>query len=191
MRVERLFANQIVAAIGRIIATIFIGLGFFYNPFLIVIGLFIFWGAGAETQVDDQELSFLEHAVEEVTTTAYHVLQKSDPIQKAVQLCLDKHINNAIVMDGQTPYGTLSLHGIIKALSEGDVNTTIDLVTNLNLVYVDYTAPIEDALLLMQQRKVSLLLVTKNKGLLGVLDQQSILDFLCISMMLPTNKLFK
>jgi Zn-dependent protease len=37
-------------AIGKVIALLFIGLGFFYNPWLVLIGLFIFSGANSEKQ---------------------------------------------------------------------------------------------------------------------------------------------
>ncbi len=50
-KLSYLTATRIAARIGQILALGFVGLGFFFNPFLIVIGVFVWFGATREAQL--------------------------------------------------------------------------------------------------------------------------------------------
>ena len=51
MKMERVKATQTASSIGQVIAVFFLLVGLLYNPFLILIALFIFLGAYGENQI--------------------------------------------------------------------------------------------------------------------------------------------
>lgn len=50
-RMDRVRATQIASNLGQVIAVFFFFIGFVYNPILIFIGLFVFFGASGEYMI--------------------------------------------------------------------------------------------------------------------------------------------
>ncbi len=180
MKLSRTLATQIAGRIGQVIATVFVFLGFFGNPFLIFIGIFIFLAAMTETEMVKTQSILKGHTIGELTMKQLPVIDRTDTIEKAVQLLLDGQAKNFLVMDATEPYGTLNRDGIIKALTEHGDKISVESVTDKNLGYIGADEPVEQALLLMQQHKYPLLIVTNNNQLYGVVDMENIMEYIMI-----------
>jgi len=180
MKLNRSLATQIAGRIGQVIAMGFVLLGFFGNPFMIFIGIFIFLAAMTETEMVKTQSVLKGHTIGELTMKQLPILNRTDTIEKAVQLLLDGQAKNFLVMDGESPYGTLNRDGIIKALTAHGSKITVETVTDNNIGYIEDAEPVEKALLLMQQHKYPLLIVTKKKELYGVVDMENILEYIMV-----------
>jgi len=180
LRLNRLLATKIAASIGQTIAVVFIFLGFFGNPFLIFIGLFIFLGAMAEYEQVKTGSVLKGRTVEEITMKDIPELKREDTIGFAVEKLLNGQAKNFLIMDDGKPFGTLGRDGIIKALQEHTKDVTVEVAAERNPGFIEATEPIDNALLLMQQYKYAMLIVTKNDQLYGVVDMDNILEYIMV-----------
>lgn len=180
MKLNRTLATQIAGKIGQVIAAGFVILGFFGNPFLIFIGIFIFLAAMTETEMVKTQSVLKGHTIGELTMKQLPVLHRTDTIEEAVQLLLDGQSKNFVVMDNNKPFGTLNRDGIIKALTQQGDKVSVETATDINLGYIEANEPVDKALLMMQQYKYPLLIVTKNRELYGVVDMENILEYIMV-----------
>lgn len=181
MKLGRLQATQWSAAIGQAIAIGFILLGLYANPFLIIIGVFIIFSARAEAGHVEIK-SFLDgHTAGAIVMRDVPVLNESDPVEKAVEALLNGQSKNFLVVDNNnTPVGTLNGDGIIKALHEAGNKVPVGSVANRNLAYVTSSEPLDKVLTMIQAEKHPLVLVTTNRELIGVIDQDNIVEFIMV-----------
>jgi predicted transcriptional regulator len=173
-------ATKIAVSIGQALAVVFVFLGFFGNPFLIFIGLFIFLGAMAEYEQVKTSSVLKGHTVEEMTMKDIPVLERKDTIGFAVEKFLNGQAKNFLIMDGDKPFGTLGRDGIIKALQEYTKDVSVEVAAERNPGFIEATEPIDNALLMMQQYKYAMLIVTKNNQLYGVVDMENILEYIMV-----------
>ena len=113
---ERHIATNIAARIGQFLAIGFVFVGFFYNPFLIFIGLFIFIGAQAEVEFTLAKTVLKEFKVSDVLMRNYQTIESSETIKTAVDILLNGQCKNFLVTHNSLAAGTLSRNEIIKAL---------------------------------------------------------------------------
>ena len=180
MKFERHIATNIAARIGQVLAVGFVFMGFFSNPFLVFIGLFIFLGAQAEAEFTLVKSLLKGYKVKDVLMRQYQTIEANETIKTAVAMLLNGQSRNFLVTENGISVGTLSRDEIIKALSEQGENVVIHNVMNKNLIYLDANAPLEDAYQQVQESKSSLMPVMENKQLIGTLDTENILEFIMV-----------
>ena len=177
---ERHVATKIAARIGQFLAMGFILLGFFYNPFLIFIGIFVIMGAQMESKYADSKYSLQGYKVKDVLMKQYLTIDSAEPIKTAVDLLLDSQSKIFLITDNNQPVGTLNRDQIIMALSEKGENVIINSAMNKNLIYLDAETLLEDVFELIYKNKTNLMLIMENKQLVGTLDTENLLEFLLI-----------
>ncbi|UQD56497.1 site-2 protease family protein [Flavobacterium sp. K5-23] len=179
-KLERHVATKIAARIGQLLAMGFIFLGFFSNPFLIFIGIFVIMGAQMETEYTESKFRLKGFTVRDVLMKQYFTIEASDTIKKAVELLLDSQSKTFLITENNEPVGTLNRDQIILALSNDGENTAIHTVMNRNLIYLDVDTHLENIFELVYHNKSNLLLVLENNKLVGTLDTENLLEFLLI-----------
>ncbi|MEZ7500114.1 site-2 protease family protein [Flavobacterium sp. Arc3] len=177
---KRHVATRIAARIGQFIAVGFIFLGFFSNPFLIVIGLFVIIAAQMETEHVASKFILKGFKVRDVIMKQYQTIDADEPIKKAIALLLDSQSKIFMIVENKEPVGTLNRDQIIAALSEKGENLAIRYAMNKNLIYLDAETLLEDTFELVSANKSNLMLVMENGQLIGVLDTENLLEFLLI-----------
>lgn len=180
LRLNRVLATNIAAKIGQVLAIVFAFIGFFYSPFLILIALFVFWGATEEAEQMQIQSVLKNRTVAEVTMKQIPVLKRTDTIASAVELLLAGQAKNFLVMDDEQPFGTLSREGIIKALQKHTNDALVEVVADRNLGYIEVAESIESALSQMRVHNYALLLVKKHNQLYGVIDMENILEYIMV-----------
>ncbi|SEA98442.1 Zn-dependent protease (includes SpoIVFB) [Flavobacterium gillisiae] len=177
---KRHIATRIAARIGQFIAMGFIFLGFFSNPFLIFIGLFVIMGAQMETEHTSSKFILKGFKVRDVLMKQYQTIDANEPIKTAIALLLDSQSKIFMITENNEPVGTLNRDQIIAALSERGENTDIRSAMNKNLIYLDVETLLEDIFELVSANKSNLMLVMENGFLVGTLDTENLLEFLLI-----------
>ncbi len=180
MKTGRLKATQIAAAIGKILAIGFIIAGFYMNPFLIFIGLFIILGAQAEAEMVKTQFFISDLKAKDALMTDFKTLDKNQPISDAVKRLLDGEAKNFLVMESGVPYGILSRDHIIKGLSEHGDSAPVYLVTDTDLVYSTLTAPLNEVFALFQKSKNALVLIKNGDHLAGLIDGENIAELIMV-----------
>lgn len=179
-RLNRVLATRIAATIGQVIAVMFVFAGFFNNPFLIFIGLFVFLGAMAEAEMVKSESVLKGNTVADIVMKQVPMLQIQDTVNKAVDELMNGQCKNFLIMNGNTPAGTLNREGIIKALQQKGASAAIESVMDNNLGYIDINDSAENAFMLLQQYKYPLIIVTKGKQFYGAVDMENILEYIML-----------
>lgn len=179
-RMERHKATYIAARVGQIIALFFIVMGFFVNPFLILIGFFVMMGAQAEAQQTKNNFLLKGSTLKDVLMRQYETLRDDDEIQVAVDMLLNGQTKNFLVLSGQRPVGTLNRDEIIKALSEKGKQELVRHAMNAKLQVFSPEDSVEQAYKKMMEEQVSLALVYAEENLLGVVDTENIVEFILV-----------
>lgn len=180
MRMPRHVATAIAARIGQLLAVLFVFAGFFVNPFLMFIGIFIFLGAQAEAEQTQAQSMLQNYTVKDVLMSDIPSVVASDPVQAAVNRLLATQNKNFVVMDNDRPVGTLSRELIIKALSETGNSAVIANVMNRELVTLEPGQSLDSVYRNIQQNRSELMLVIQNGRLLGVVDTDNVLEFIMV-----------
>ena len=180
-------ATSIAASIGQILAMVFVFFGFFYNPFLIFIGFFIFLGAQYEAVYARSKFLLKGFTVRDVLMHDIPVIDRHATIKEAAARLLDSQNRNFVVNDAGKPVGTLSRDQIIKALGERGENVLVNEIKDENMVFLSPDMPLEEAWQLLQQERKPLMLVMSDANLAGVLDQENMSEFILIQTAAKNN----
>lgn len=180
MKFERHTATNIATRIGQFLAIGFVFGGFFLNPFLVFIGLFIFLGAQAEAEYAQAKSMLKGYKVKNVLMKQYSTIDSGEPIKTAIRMLLNGQCKNFLITENSHSVGTLSRDEIIKALSEKGENEMIHNVMNRNVTFLNADSPLDDAYQQALLNKTGLMPVMENNKLVGILDTENILEFIMI-----------
>ncbi|MCS6991772.1 MAG: site-2 protease family protein [Chitinophagales bacterium] len=179
LRISRHRATRIAATLGQLLAIAFVVLGFFGNPFLVFIGLFIFLGAQAEAEFVEAQWLLSGYRVADVMMRQFPTLQLTDTVQDAVRMLLNSQCRNFLVLNDGEPVGTLSRDEIIRAISENKHTAPIEEVMNTHLLRLSAEQPLPEIWKFMQEDK-HLAPVFEGQQLVGVVDPENIMEFIMI-----------
>jgi len=173
-------ATRIAASIGQVLAMVFVFFGFFFNPFLIFIGFFIFLGAQSEAAYSQSKFLLKGFTVNDVLMHQIPVINDSASIKEAVAKLLDSQNKDFLVVKDEKPVGTLSRDQIIKALAEQGESISVHEIKDSDLLSLEPKMELEKAWSLMQQKGKSLMPVISDGQLIGVVDLENIAEFILI-----------
>lgn len=178
---ERHVATRIAASIGQLLAIGFVFVGFFSNPFLIFIGVFIFLGAQGEAQYAQARSLLSGYTVANAVMKQIPALKPTDTVEYASDQLLASQNKNFLVVDEANVLGTLSRDEIIRALRENKGAETVDLFMNRDFLSLQIQMPLEEAWTTMRTKQQSVAPVFSNNQLVGMLDTENVAEFLMIS----------
>ncbi|HET6244747.1 MAG: site-2 protease family protein [Bacteroidetes bacterium] len=176
----RHIATQFAATLGKILSIGFVILGLFYNPFLIIIGIFIFLGAQAEADFTLARSFLSGYKVKDLIMHHYNKLSPTAPLSKAVELLLDGQGKDFLITENEKVVGTLSRNEIIQALAEKELDISVGLIMNPNIKFLKSETSLDQMYQEVQQNNTSLMPVMEDGILLGVVDTDNILEFIMI-----------
>ena len=180
-KMDRLKATNIAARLGQLIAIGFAFIGLFYNPFLILIGIFVFLGAQFEAQMTQSKSILKGHAVMDVMMDKLPNLSAEDHLDVAVQKLLSGQETEFLVTDNGHVAGVISRNDIIKGLSENGKDIAIGKIMSNKFEELRPDMPIEDVFTKMQMHGYSILpVVDQNGKLIGSLDMNNITEFIMV-----------
>src|SRR5690606_22181482 len=107
-KMPRSRATQIAASIGQFLAITFVCPGFFFNFWLVFIGIFIYLGAGAEAQLETTKSALDGIKVSDVLMTSYRTVGSEDTLGHVVDLLLDGTQTEFLVVDAGTVTGVVT-----------------------------------------------------------------------------------
>jgi Zn-dependent protease/predicted transcriptional regulator len=171
-------ATRIAVSVGQVLAICFVFFGFFYNPFLVFIGLFIYLGAETESVYTQTKSMLQGFTVKDVLMHEIPVIDKNASLSEAVAQLLGGQNKNFVVTDDGKPVGTLSREQIIKALHEQNDRISIDKIKNDDPTYFPTDAPLDSVWREIQKNKI--ILVADNGKFKGIVDDENLAEFILI-----------
>lgn len=179
-KLKRHVATDVAARIGQFMALVFVFVGFKSNPFLILIGIFIFLGAQGESQMVKTNFLLQGIRAKDFIITRFEKLDINEPVQTAVNLLLNSQSKVFLITENNLPIGSLSRDEIIKALAEKKENDPVGDVMNKNLLFVGPEKPVEELMSVMQSEGSGLVIVQNENQFLGIIDRDNLLELIMI-----------
>lgn len=177
MKIDRVKATQIASSIGQVFALIFLLLGLLYNPFLIVIALFIFLGAYGENQMV-LHLSLLEgHTVEDAMMINITLFKPDDSIDIVVNKIISGTENNFVVINDLTIVGLLYHKDIID---NSNRNVLVKDVMDTNFKTLDVNDDLKKVYSLIHSKRRSFFPVVENEKLVGAIDSVNLNEYILL-----------
>jgi len=175
-------ATAIAAALGIVLAVVFIFAGFYYNPFLILIGVFIILSASSETSIVKAKALLEGHTVGEIVMHDYASLDHDIPIAEASEVVLDgQSVNFAVTAGDKDIIGYVSKDQIIKSLTNSDhYSTRLSEIMTVITQTIPIETPLKELYANPLLRKNALLPVSDKGAIIGVINLENILEFLAI-----------
>lgn len=178
--IDRTQATRIAASLGQFLAIIFVFLGFFFNFWLVFIGLFIYLGAGGEAAFEKTKSLLSGLRVKDALIRRFTVLRENDSLEKAVELLLNSQETEFLVLEGTRPVGLLSRNEIIKGLSEKGKETSISGFMNRDFSVVSSEMKLQEFFERILAKGQNVALVMEGNSILGLIDRNNIEETLLI-----------
>jgi Zn-dependent protease len=180
-RMGRRRATAIAANVGQIMAIGFGVLGFFYNPFLIFIGIFVYLGAQAEAGMVEMQSAMSGLRVRDAMMTRYRTLTSQDTLAKAVEELLAGSQQDFPVTEDGKPVGILRRNDLVKALSEGGHDALVTESMCLDCETVEESAPLKSAVESMRAHECATVPVVADGRIIGLLTLENITEMIMIN----------
>jgi Zn-dependent protease len=180
MRTSHGRATQIAASIGQGIAVFFGVVGLFYNPLLLLIAFFVWFGASQEGKSAKMLAAVDGISVQQAMLTDFKTLDKNDSIKRAVELTLAGSQKDFPVVENGHIEGILTQSDLMKALSEQDHHATVLSAIQHKVDPVDSYEMLESVFEKFKACNCRTLPVTLQSRLVGILTMDNLGEYLRI-----------
>jgi Zn-dependent protease/predicted transcriptional regulator len=180
-RLGRGRATAIAAHVGQGMTILFCIVGFYYNPFLIFIGIFVYLGAQAEAGMVEMQSAMAGLRVRDAMMTRYRTLTVRDTLGKAVDELLAGSQQDFPVLDNDLPVGMLRRNDLVKALSEDRHGADVTAAMCHDCETVDAAGPLKGAFETMQKRQCATIPVLASGRMIGLLTLENISEMIMIN----------
>jgi Zn-dependent protease len=179
-RIGKSKATRIAAALGQIMALGFILAGLFYNPVLILIGVFVFFGAKQEAEALTQHILLDKVPVADLMITNWVLLSPSATLGDAARELIKGHSSDFFIGAENHVDAVLDRDMLIQALiSAGESAPALHFAKACTIRLVE-SDNAETAWERMSNTGLSALPVYRNEKLAGILTRENIREYLLI-----------
>lgn len=178
---NRVTATRIAASLGQFLGILFVFLGFYYNFWLVFIGLFVFLGAGGEATYEQTRSRLAGLTVNDALMRRFTILGPDDTLDLAVKALLNSQETEFVVADSENnPVGLLTRREIIKGLSEKGTDACVSQYMNKDFMIVNSDMKLEEFFKHVLEKGRTMALVMSGKSLQGLIDQTNVEERLLI-----------
>jgi len=180
LRMEYARATQIAAHMGQGMALLAGVLGFFYNPMLLFIAVFVWIGAAQETRMVVLKSALAGLPVSAAMLTTFETVVPGDSLEHVARLILSGSQQDFPVVDGTHVVGVVTRDGLMKALAQED-DPVVGETMHKDVDIADVSDPLEGALQRLQDSSCPVLPVLRNQQLVGLLTAENLGEFVMIN----------
>ena len=176
-RMDYVEATRRAVAVGQFFALLFILGGLVLRePWLVVVGLFVFWAALAEEKVAVLQSAMERIYLEEVMLTEFHSLAPGDSLFDALERALHSLQNDFPVVSEGRVVGVLTRGGLLRAFSGQGWNQSVQAVMSSRFETAQRGDTLAAGFNKLAARGLSLLPVLENERLVGIVTLQNLLQ---------------
>jgi CBS domain-containing protein len=173
-------ATQIAAAVGQFFAVMMGIAGLFINPFLVLIAVFVYFGAREESRAVQLRGLVRGVPVAHAMVSRFRTIDPDAPVDDAVQALLSGAQQDFPVARDHQVLGMLTRADIVRALEEGRRGARVADVMHPGCKPVDENAPLEETFESMRQQGCSAVPVLRRGALVGVVTLENIGEWMMI-----------
>ncbi|HEV8491261.1 MAG TPA: site-2 protease family protein, partial [Candidatus Angelobacter sp.] len=178
MRMERERATDIAARIGQAMAWVFGFVGFFTNPFLIFIALFVWMGAAQEASLVQMKSALSGISVGKVMIKNCHALAPHDSLGVAVEHIVSGCQHDFAVVEENRLVGVLTRADLLDGLARHGDGARVEDVMQRQFQTTEPEEMIEHVLGRLQQDDCRTIPVLQNGELAGLFNLEHLGEFL-------------
>ncbi len=168
-------ATRASARLAQTLAIGFAIVGFFWwQPLLIVIGVFVFFGAAAEAQMAIARSAIESLKVERAMMPDYLVIEPGARISDAIEALVTSRQSAFPVMEGNEVVAMLTREHIHKAAEAGEQDVPVMDYADRDFLRLSPDEPLVDAVDRLQQAEKSAALVEDDSGPVGILTREGV-----------------
>jgi Zn-dependent protease len=179
-RMEYTRATQIAASMGQAMALVFGFLGFFFNPFLLFIALFVWIGAAQEASIAQMKAALGGIPVLKAMITDYQTLAPVDPLVRAVEQTLAGSQQDFPVVEDGRVVGILTRHDLLAGLTERGPEAPVDEFMQRQFETVDSSEMLETAFRRLERCRCHTVPVVHRGQLVGLVTMDNVGEFVAI-----------
>jgi stage IV sporulation protein FB len=183
--------TQIAAAVGQAVAFGFGALGLFGNPLLIFIAVFVYLGAASEAHAVQMRQVSRGMLVSDGMITEFESLGPDSQVDDAVQCLIRTTQHEFPIVDGASLLrGILTQDDMIRALRERGPETPVLEVMRPDIPVIHARRPLEEALRLMQEKRLPAVgVIDASSRLVGLITPENIGELMMILSATPSRAL--
>jgi len=172
-------ATQTAATVGQVMAVLFGFVGFFANPLLIFIALFVWIGAAQEASMAQMKSALGGIPVRAAMLTDFQVIKSGDGLDRAVDLILAGSQMDFPVLEGEAVVGVLTRDDLLQALARKQ-DLAVGAIMRTDIVTVEANAMLAGALERRSESACRTMPVLHGGRLVGLLTMDNVGEFLSI-----------
>jgi Zn-dependent protease/predicted transcriptional regulator len=180
-RMGRRRATAIAANIGQIMAILLGVVGFFHNPFLIFIAIFVYLGAQGEAAQVEAESALEGLQVRDAMMTRFRTLSAHDSLGTAVEELLAGSQQDFPVLESGQVLGVLRRNDLVKALMDGNRGAAVGDVMWRDCSPVNDTDVLTPTLESMGKNEWATLPVMGGGRIVGLLTLENIGELIMVN----------
>ncbi|MFH5832717.1 site-2 protease family protein [Halalkalibaculum sp. DA384] len=178
MKMNRMQATQIAAWLGQMVALFFFLFGLLFNPILVLIGVFVFFGAQGENIMVQQMTLLKNRSVAEAMMTDITVLEPDDPLSEVVDLVLSGTERDFVVAADRRVEGVLYQTDLVAAYRNGRGDARVREIMNTDVEPLHPDEPLSEAYIKIRSSQKGFFPVVDRQQLVGAIDQNNINEFI-------------
>jgi Zn-dependent protease len=178
-RMEYTRATQIAASLGQGMALLFGVVGFFFNPILMFIALFVWIGAAQESSMALMKSALGGIPVSSAMMTTFETVAPGDSLDEVTRLILSGSQQDFPVMENNSVVGVLTRDDLLKGLTQTD-RPPVSEIMHRDIAQADASDMLESALQRMQESTCRTMPVLRERRLVGLLTAENLGEFLMI-----------
>lgn len=179
-RLEYSRATQIAAGIGQAMALLFGFLGFFLNPFLFFVALFVWIGASQEAGLAQMKAALGGIPVSRAMVTDFRGVSPQDSLRDVVKLILTGSQQDFPVLEDGALVGVLTSQSVLTALAREGEAALVGAVMQREFQVAEASEMLEGAFLRLQSCGCRTMPVVRRGALIGLLTMENLGEFLMI-----------
>ena len=184
-------ATRIAAGIGQAFAVIFGFIGLLVNPLLVLIAVFVWFGASQEAAATLMKSAFAGMPVQKVMLTDFRSLRQDDTLSHAVDLILAGSQHDFPVLDGNRVTGLLTRTDLIAALSQHGPGYSVGDAMRRDYRTIDASDPLDDVFMGLAESREYAIPVTQAGRLVGLFTSDNLAEFFMLQSALENSRQHK
>lgn len=178
MRMDYLRATDVAARIGKGFALLFGLIGLMYNPFLVLIALFVWMGAAGESAALQLRAALSGVPVDQVMVRDVRTLAPADSLDTALHHVLDGFQQDFPVVENGSVVGVLTRSRLLDALGRHGREARVDQVMDREFRTTHPTESAEVAVARLQECRCHSMPVVDGNQLRGVLTLDNVGEYI-------------
>ncbi len=176
MKKEYTEATRLAADVGKIFAIGFMIAGFFYNWWLILIGIFVFSVANSEVQATVLSSRLEKIGVRDLLITDFTTISPDEPLTAVVEKSLHTFQNDFPVLENGRFVGILTRSSVIESLHHRLHDRRVGDIAKRNFPTILPEATAAEALTAMRNADVTVAPVERDGILYGIITMEKLLE---------------